>query len=529
MQSHRIDIGHPDWSTRSLLKGREPLALALLLLFVAVAAGAVIYSVNRSAFLYYGDAASHIVKARQLVDSQHPGIESIGTVWLPLPHFLLVPFVSVDGLFFSGIAGALVGVPCLIGTVVLLFSIIRRLTASSSVAFISACIFCLNPNVVYLSLTPMTEPELFFFVALGGYALLRWLEVGNDHWLMLCAGAVTLASLCRYEAWLLAPFVAVVAGVRAVSLWKQTDKSGAMRMVAVAGLALAGIILWLLWNLIEYGDALQFAPWKYRGLSTGTVNYLQYRQEAVSVTLLRAVLNVFGPVVLLASVVGVIRLLRPPTHGRRWLLYAFFCIPSLFIMAGILTDNVLIDQWWWNWRFVLIFGLFLSVTGGIGLAGFFSKVKSRPARGVAVLGLLAMPVVQMTVPSVSVATYEDAAKIYSGLSKDAAAFGEQLRAKHKEGSIVLFTGSGLGERIMVSSWLPLKDFHIISPLGGLDILGPIRSGDRYVVIGKVRLPDSREAVDYWLSRRELFLRYYDIVSEDHNYLLLERKTGVVLK
>jgi hypothetical protein len=39
----------------------------------------------------------------------------------------------------------------------------------------------------------------------------------------------------------------------------------------------------------------------------------------------------------------------------------------------------------------------------------------------------------------------------------------------------------------------------------------------------VRLPDSREVADYWLARRELFLRYYDIVFEDENYLLLERK------
>ena len=44
-----------------------------------------------------------------------------------------------------------------------------------------------------------------------------------------------------------------------------------------------------------------------------------------------------------------------------------------------------------------------------------------------------------------------------------------------------------------------------------------------VLIGKVRLPDSREVVDYWLSRREVFLRYYDVLFEDEQYLLLERK------
>jgi hypothetical protein len=127
------------------------------------------------------------------------------------------------------------------------------------------------------------------------------------------------------------------------------------------------------------------------------------------------------------------------------------------------------------------------------------------------------------VPSVSVATYEDASKIFGGLSKYAAGFGERLRSVHKEGTIVLFAGSGLGERIMVSSGLPLRNFHLIQYPGGLDIQGPIRSGDRYVVIGKVRLPDSREVVDYWLARRELFLQYYNIVFEDENYVLLGRR------
>jgi hypothetical protein len=43
------------------------------------------------------------------------------------------------------------------------------------------------------------------------------------------------------------------------------------------------------------------------------------------------------------------------------------------------------------------------------------------------------------------------------------------------------------------------------------------------VIGKVRLPDSREVVHYWLSRRETFLRYYNILLEDDQYILLESK------
>jgi 4-amino-4-deoxy-L-arabinose transferase-like glycosyltransferase len=511
------------------MRYKEQYALALVLFLVASVGGIVLWNVDRHIFLYFGDAASHIVKARQLIDSQHPGIESIGTVWLPVPHFLLVPFVAINGFFFSGIAGPALGIPCLVGTGVLLFATVRRLTGSASIAFISACLFGLNPNVIYMALTPMNELCLFFFVTLGGYALLRWLADDDHRWLVLCAVSAMLASLCRYEAWLLAAFVALLAAVKGISFWKHSDRNGSVQMIAIGVLSLAGIALWFCWNWFEYGDALQFAPWKYRPGPSDLHTLMSYRQEAVFITLLRAILNVFGPLALLACAVGVLRLKRAIVERRYYWLVAYLSIPALFIFAGILTDFVLIDQWWWNWRFVLIFGLFVSVVGGLGLAEFFKKVQSQIARGVILASLFVMPVVQVTVPSVGVATYEDAAKIFGGLSKEAAAFGEKLRGIYKGGSIVLFTGSGLGERIMVSSWVQLKNYHLLQYPGGQDILGPIRCGDRYVAIGKVHLPDSREVVDYWLARREPFLRYYNIIMEDENYLLLERKSPDELK
>jgi len=516
-------------SVQNFIKDREAYALALLLLLVASGAGIVLYDIDKHVFLYFGDAASHIVKARQLIDSQHPGIEDIGTVWLPLPHFLLVPFVCFDSLFYSGIAGPALGIPFLVGTGVLLFLIVRRITGSSSIAFVSACLFGLNPNVIYMALTPMNELSLFFFVAVGGYAFLRWREDEDDRWLLLCAAAVMLASLCRYESWILAAFVSLVAARKGFSDWKRIGKWGTVRMLAIAVLSVTGILFWFCWNKFEFGDALQFAPLKYRPAPTDVGNPMRYRQEPVFITLTRAVLNVFGPIALLALVAGLVRLKRVATERRHIQLLVFFSFPALFMFAGILTDSVLIDQWWWNWRFVLTFGLFLSVVGGMGLSEFSSRASSRLARNVAVAALLLMPGVQLTVPSVSVATYEDATKIFHGLSKDAAAFGEKLGVIHKGGCVVLLTGSGLGQRIMVSSWLPLKDFHIIRFPGGQDILGPIRSGDRYVVIGKVQLPDSREVVNYWLSRRQVFLRYYDILLEDDQYILLESKTSDVMK
>ncbi len=77
------------WGVRNLrdvIERRGEYALGLLLFFVASVAAVILYSMDNYVFLYFGDAASHIVKARQIIDSWNPGIENIGTVWLPLPY-----------------------------------------------------------------------------------------------------------------------------------------------------------------------------------------------------------------------------------------------------------------------------------------------------------------------------------------------------------------------------------------------------------------------------------------------------------
>jgi hypothetical protein len=399
------------------------------------------------------------------------------------------------------------------------------MTGSSSISFVSACLVGLNPNVIYMALTPMNELTLFFFFTLGGYAFLRWREEGNDHWLLLCAIAVMLASLCRYEAWILSAFVALLAAGKGISDRKRIGNRRALRLLAIAVLSVTGMLIWMCWNEVQFENAFEFVPWKYRPGSTDLHNPMSYRQEPVYITLIKAVLNIFGPVALIVCAAAAVRLKRDFAERRNLLLLAFLALPALFVFAGILTDSVLIDQWWWNWRFVLVFGPFLSVATGIALSEYVSRAPSMLARGVAVAALLVMPIVQLTVPAVGIATYVDASHIFHGPSKDAAEFGEKIGAVHKGGSVLLLTGSGLGGRIMLSSRLPLKDFHVIRFPGGQDIQSAVYAGDRYVVIGKVPTPDSREVTRYWLSRRETFLRHYTILHEDKCYILLELKAS----
>jgi hypothetical protein len=211
------------------------------------------------------------------------------------------------------------------------------------------------------------------------------------------------------------------------------------------------------------------------------------------------------------------------------LLLSFFGLPTLFVLVALLTGNVQIDQWWWNWRYVLILGLFLSVAGAMGLSELFRRVRSMYIRVTVIAGLLAMPLVQISVPTVGVATFNDAAKSLLDTTPYATALGERLHFIDDRSSIALLTGYGQAQRIMISSGLPLKTFHIICYPDKRDSLEPLLDSDRYVVVENDLTPKAQELVDNWLSRDVLQLGNYEISREDGHYILMESMETFALR
>ncbi len=500
-------------------------SLAFLLVLVMCGAAIVLYRIDSRAFLYFGDAVSRLVKSREFIDSQHPGLRNIGTVWLPLPQILLIPFALVNGLFYSGIAGAMAGIPYLVGTGLLLFAIIRRITHSRPLAFLGACLFVLNPNVVYMALTPMSETSLFFFVALGGYGLLRWLETDAVKWLLLCAVAVMLATLCRYEAWILAPFVVLVAASKGIGFWKESKRLSAIRISAISAISFAGIAFWLIWNAAVYGSALEFLHWS-ASISPPVFRDSLHHRPLVNLLIFGwAILIIFGPVLVLVAAGVFSRFRHKAVEWERVLLLIFFGLPPLFIFFALMTGHVFMDQWWWNWRFVLTLGMFLSVAGAMAL----SELGSKSIRVTLIAALLATPIIQIAVPSVGVATFNDAAKSALDMTRYSTALGERLRSVDDKSSIALLTGYGQAERIMISSGLPLKRFHIICYPDKRDSLEPLAASDRYVVVEKDLTPKAQELVDSWVARAAPQIRNYAIFRQDGPYIFMEQRESFALR
>ena len=229
------------------------LAVALGLVAL-VSAAAVGWIYPQGYTLYYGDSEAHLNIARRVLDSRTPGPFQIGSVWLPLPHLLMLPFVWSDTLWRTGLAGALSSAICFIAAGMFLFAAAGRVYGDRAAAAATLSVFALNSNLLYLQATPMTEPVLFGTLAALVYCAVRFRESQSLVWVALAGVAGIATSLARYEGWALIPVVSLFFLFAA----RRRRLFTALLFAAVASL---GPLAWLAHNWWCWGDFLEF----YRG------------------------------------------------------------------------------------------------------------------------------------------------------------------------------------------------------------------------------------------------------------------------
>src|SRR5678815_4186461 len=114
-----------------------------------------LFYLRQGAILLYGDAVAHINIARRVFDSRTPGLLQLGTVWLPLPHLLDIPFIVNDRMWQSGLGASIPSMIAYVAGMLGMFRLVSGL-ASRMAAWIAALIYALNPNLIYLQATAMT-------------------------------------------------------------------------------------------------------------------------------------------------------------------------------------------------------------------------------------------------------------------------------------------------------------------------------------------------------------------------------------
>jgi hypothetical protein len=219
----------------------------------AIIGGIVAWAVyfERDLVLSHYDAKAHLVVARRVIDSLTPGWQQFGAVWLPLPHLLQVLPTQIDWLYQTGLFGSLLSIAALAVSVWAAARLVLRLTGSALGAAAAGLLLLLNPNLLYLHSTPMTEPLLLAATLVSVLWTCEWLSAAPDTAAPAKLGWALFATMwTRYEAW---PVVAVLLAIVGYVLW--VKKPGFLAPVARLALwPAAAVILFVLNSRITVGS-----------------------------------------------------------------------------------------------------------------------------------------------------------------------------------------------------------------------------------------------------------------------------------
>jgi len=551
--------------TRGTGERRVSFAILSTVLIAGMATAIYMYGADKYSLLYYGDAGSHLVAARKLFDwKENPGWAQMGTVWLPLPHFLLMFPSLLDDLFFTGFAGLVISLPSLALTSVLIYGLLARVLLripgvddrkASIAAIVGALLYGLNPNFLYLGITAMTETPFMLFLVGSVYFLLRWyeeLESGKKYppvrFLLISALFAIAATLCRYEGWLIPLFLICVALIatliplfRRGSVDTRFDWLRNMPIHAMAKtvtlilltcvISFSGIAFWLVYNEITYGDPLEFANAQYYSAASQALNrpvreilYLQ-PTNVLQVYGITALMT-FGPVLLVASLLGYIDHLRVRANrGVRRLVLLVSAVPPLFTLVTLLI-GIGEMSYWFNSRFVILLAPLICLLVGIYLVRLPSAVVKR--RLVLTATVFAIFTYYFAIlPFGAVVTLADAVGGFRhGQTPDAVATGEKVsRLYDGSGYIMTVTGSAQEQRIMMSAGIGFARYDSIieSSTWKASFSRPWDHGIELIIISKDPDSDGESVVKYWITHRADLHSYYTQVHDSEFYEIWKLK------
>jgi hypothetical protein len=551
----------------------------LIIVFLAVGTGLVfasyLYSIDTLALLYYSDSVSHLVRARQLVDNSSPGLHQLGTVWLPLPHIMLLPFSLVDLLFKTGFAGTFVSLPSIAITAMVLYRIIKEQTDNSWIAFLGACLFFLNPNILYLGITAMTEALFMLFFVISAYYFQRysfsnlfpssWQEhtifkssahnasfekanqtIGSKYKFIIsnsilkCSFFVALATLCRYEAWPIPVLLAIITIFSPMRV-RNNDKSpqaSVFKRQLVVGIictivSFSGIVIWISYNWIYQSSPLEFLVSPYysaasQALAGPNREFLFLQPLNAASTYGVTALVFFGPVILAGATFGYIfhRKFGSKVQVRnRDMIYLFLAIPSLFCFLTLIFGIGEMNYWWFNSRFLIMLSPLLILL----LSILLKRIIEAPPKNKSILGyvviiaFLIYPIIIVPLSGGIVTLIDAKNSVSYGTRPYAIEIAKVLGDLYDGGKILMITGSAQQNIIMQASGIPLTNFHTtVEEFNSHYQIPNFDVDSRYVILSKKPDPSSQNYAKSWAERQDELRKYFDKSYENTFYLLFVR-------
>ncbi|KQR02925.1 hypothetical protein ASF72_06955 [Arthrobacter sp. Leaf141] len=340
---------------------------------IAVTAAAIgflacLYTTGNGSNLDYSDAQSHLTIARRVFDSKSPGFEQLGTVWLPVPHLLLMPFVVNLWMFSSGWGAGLLGILALAATASGLYRIAARLGYGRSGRLAAVLVLLANPAILYTYTTALTEPVLLMCLVAGMAGLAHWatsrrrMSAGE---LAVFAGIPSGAAvLSRYEGWALVltgTIFVLVAEMRRSGQWREAITMAAGYAMVPA----AAVLWWLSYNWAIYGSPLEFMFGQYsayaqqKNITDGGLLPTKGNLGLTLWTFHWSLLETMGIAVLAAAACGAVVVVFRRGLATSTLLIAVtgsayaFALVSLFLGQTAINNDHSLPSTWWNNRFAL--------------------------------------------------------------------------------------------------------------------------------------------------------------------------------
>lgn len=438
-----------------LEKNSFSLMVAVLFLFSIVSF--VVFYLNDLG-LAYNDSRSHLNISRRVVEGLKPGFAQIGSVWLPLPHLLMIPTIWNDFLWHTGLSGALQSMISYIVTGIVIFQFLKHLSIPLPGRLIGVAVFATNTNILYLQATAMTELLLIATMTIGVFELVRWERSNNIYTFIKAAFFIMLATLIRYDGWFLLAYSVLVIAI--ITFFRKGYKITEGNIVLFTTLAGFGIVLWVLWNLVIFHDPLYFAFGPYSAhaqqeqleaagnLATkGNLPFsikTYFYALAYNSNIFILLLGLIGSIVMIFD-----KTIRITTKLVLSALYApvLFNILALYLGHSVLFITGLSGNTWFNVRY----GIMMMPSIAIFIGYLFSKLF--PSYRILLIGLIFF-VTAVSFMSKDAVTIDDGK--YGSSQKNVTEVSTWLRenAAHRDGFVLVSAASH--DAIIFSSGLPMK-------------------------------------------------------------------------
>ena len=510
---------------------RRPMRWLLAALIIAGAL-ATLYSYSHDLIIAYGDAESHLNIAKRIAQSITPGLAQLGGIWLPLPHLLMLPLVIIEPLYRTGLAGAIISGICYCISGLYIYKTGKLLTGSIAAALVAAAVFALNPNILYLQSTPMTELPLIACFVVSTYFFIKFVQNDTDTLALIGAAFFGfLATLMRYDGWFLVIFEALgIVVLYTLRAWRWRALEG--KLILFGTLAFLGVALWLSWDFMILGDAFYFtnSPFSAKSQQNGWAargqlpSYHDIGSSLAYYTLTAAINS--GMIIFGVAVVGLLAYLLIKPSWNKAVITLVLLVPYIFYVLTLYMGQsiILIPQLtpasFGNQIFNVRYGT-VMIPGIAVLVGYVFMYRHIVWRALIVL-LVAGNLAAFYAGQAPVITIDDGRYGLSHLSTpDAEGF---IRGEYDHGLVLM---DDFGKSIsIIKSGLPMQEMIYIGnkPYWEDGLRAP-QHDIRWIIMQRDDLVWKNFFTDP-AKEAELY-KYFEKVYTSPDLVIFRRNTGVV--